>query len=90
MIPLQKERTEEGNWWKAFLRFVGARNRAMANTLKEWNAILEGNKVNLIPTSSPNSFVRSYMDDPENQEQFNEYLHYFLNENTYLRIDEER
>jgi len=88
-IPVQKKRTEEGNWWKAFLRFVGTRNRAMANILKEWNVILEGNRVNLIPISSPNSFGRSYIDDPEHREQLNEYLHHFLNKNIDLRIDGE-
>ena len=62
-------RPADGEGWEGFLAFLGSKNRAMANVLRDWGFVsLEGDTLRI--QRGKTSFSATYLDDPDRLEQF--------------------
>jgi DNA polymerase-3 subunit gamma/tau len=71
---------DDGERWKAFLRYLTSKNRPMYNILKEWRAPTITQDKMEFPYGK-GSFTSSYFDDPEHLEQLAAYAHEFFHSN---------
>jgi DNA polymerase-3 subunit gamma/tau len=71
---------DNGKRWGAFLRYLGSKNRAMANILKQWKPSTM-NEVRMELPYGKGSFTASYFDDPEHFEQLVAYAREFFHSN---------
>jgi DNA polymerase-3 subunit gamma/tau len=75
--------------WDGFLAFLGERNRAMANVLREWRfAGLEGDTLEIERGANP--FSASYLDDQERMDRLTELAREFFERPVRVRVSGER
>lgn len=71
--------------WGRFLKFLGTRNRAMANVLKEWPVLHTGG--NLIEIGKGTSqFSSAYLDEPERFQKLTDLCREFFKRDMQIKI----
>lgn len=85
--PLPAE-PREGNGneeWERFLKFLGSKNRAMANVLKEWPLLkADGDTLEIAKGGSP--FSAAYLDEPERLRKLTELCRDFYKKDMRIKI----
>jgi DNA polymerase-3 subunit gamma/tau len=71
--------------WERFLKFLGSKNRAMANVLKDWPLLhASGNTIEIGKGGSP--FSSAYLDEPERFQKLMEFCRGFFKRDVQIKI----
>jgi hypothetical protein len=71
--------------WERFLKFLGSKNRAMANVLKDWPLLhTSGNTIEIGKGGS--QFSSAYLDEPERFQKLMEFCHDFFKRDVQIKI----
>jgi DNA polymerase-3 subunit gamma/tau len=86
--PVVTEKSGAIPWagsWGEFMAFLGSRNRAMANVLKDWQFVqLTGETLEI--ASGEQSFSSTYFDDPEKLKGLTAYCREFFGRDLTIKI----
>jgi len=75
--------------WGRFLKFLSAKNRAMANVLKDW-ALLHAGGDTLEIAKGGNQFSATYLDEPERRQKLTEFCRDFFKRGVRIKIAPQR
>ena len=71
--------------WERFLKFLGTKNRAMANVLRDWPLLhTSGNTIEIAKGGSP--FSSAYLDEPERLQKLVEFCRDFFKRDVQIKI----
>ena len=92
-INEEDDRSREGTQtefsWQNLLDYVGSRNRAMANVLREWKLkSFKGDTIEIIRGNSP--FSSGYLDDPDRLNNLMSYCREYCNRDIHIKITGQR
>ncbi len=83
--PAVAEELDPAPDWEGFMAFLGERNRAMANVLRQWRFVgLDGRILELERGQNP--FSASYLDEQERMSRFTELAREFFGTEMQIRI----